>query len=68
MQQYLMAAVNEDFNWNYTHIKTLVGQVRLYTRLIIRAYTLEYKSDSDSGIYSNDQAANAVHPQESKNI
>ena len=62
------AEVTEDFNWNYTHIKALVGQGRLYTRLIIPAYTLEYKNDSDSEIHSNDQAANAVHPQGSKNI
>ena len=54
------AEVTEDFNWNYTHIKTLVGQGRLYTRLIIPAYTLEYKNDSDSELYSNDQAANTV--------
>ena len=45
------AEVTEDFNWNYTHIKTLVGQCRLYTRLIIPAYTLEYKSDSDSELH-----------------
>ena len=56
------AEVNEDFNWNCTLIKALVGQGRLFTRLIIPAYTLEYKSDSDSEIHSNDQAANAVHP------
>ena len=61
------AEVTEDFNWNYTHIKTLVGQGRLYTRLIIPAYTLEYKNDSDSELYSNDQAANTV-PQGSKKI
>ena len=62
------AKVTEDFNWNYTLVKALVGQSRLYTRLIISAYTLEYKRDSDSEIHSNDQAANVVHPQGSKNI
>ena len=62
------AEVTEDFNWNYTHINALVGQGRLYTRLIIPAYTVEYKNDSDSEIHSNDQASNAVHPQGSKNI
>ena len=61
------AEVTEDFNWNYIHIKALVSQGRLYTRLI-PAYTLEYKSDSDSEIHSNDQAANAVQPQGSKNV
>ena len=61
------AEVTEDFNWNCTHIKTLVGQCRLYTRLIIPAYTLEYKSDSDSELHSNDQAGNAVHSQGIKN-
>ena len=49
------AEVTEDFNWNYIHIKAVVSQGRRYTRLI-PAYTLEYKSDSDSEIHSNDQA------------
>ena len=62
------AEVTEDFNWNYTHLKALVGQGRLYTRLIIPAYTLEYNSNSDSEFRSNNQAANAVHPQASKII
>ena len=53
------AEVTEESNWNYTHIKALVGQGKLCTRLIIPAYTLEYKSDSDAEIHSNDQAANA---------
>ena len=62
------AEVTEDFNWNYTHLKALVGQGRLYARLIIPAYTLEYNSNSDSEFCSNNQAANAVHPQASKII
>ena len=61
------AEVTEDFNWNCTNIKTFVDQDRLCTRLIIPAYTLEYKSDSDSERHSNDQAGNAVHSQGSKN-
>ena len=61
------AEVTEDFNCNYTNIKTFVGQSRLYTRLIMPAYTLKYKSDSDSELHSHDQAANVVHPQGSKN-
>ena len=59
------AEVTEEFNWNYTHIKALVG---LYTRLIKPAYILEYNSNSDSEIHSSDQAANAVHQQARKNI
>ena len=61
------AEVTEDFNWNCTNIKTFVDQDRLCTRLIIPAYTLEYKSDSDSELHSNDQAGNFVHSQGSKN-
>ena len=62
------AELTEDFNWNYTHIKTLVGQGRLYTRRIIPAYTLEYTSDSGTELHSNNQAANTVPPQGSKKI
>ena len=61
------AEVTEDFNWNCTNIKTFVDQDRLCTRLIIPAYTLEYKSDSDSELHSNEQAGNFVHSQGSKN-
>ena len=61
------AEVTEDFNCNYTHIKSFVGQGRLYTRLIMPAYTLQYKSDSDSELHSHDQTANVVYPQGSKN-
>ena len=62
------AELTEDFNWNYTHIKTLVGQSMLYPRLIMPAYTLEYKSDSGTELHSNDKAANTVSPQGSKKI
>ena len=31
------------------------------------AYTLQYKSDSDSELHSHDQTANVVYPQGSKN-
>ena len=60
--------VTENFNWNFTYIKALVGQGRLYTRLIIPVYTLQYQSGSDLELHSDDQTANAVHPQGSENI